>query len=380
MIEIIARWGGTAIAVDRIDDNANYSLTSFGYDHILVDNGRVRVGERMALAIDGKRVDVAEIALGSARATVRVGPIVFTIRRSRRRPLAIDRLRDVIDARLLKLSGFALALHAGFVALLLLTRSFAPATDDIATFAPRFTTTIAKLPPRVRVRAVHEEKAPSSSPSPTKVASRPSTRSTKRSTSRELAAAALRALGLGAGAASSVFGADGPQLGNLRGTTVASVGAAGFGTRDTGGGGGGDGVNIGGLFAGVRPGAPGDGIDLGRGKKTTTVVVDRHVIVDDGLHRDEIQRVVSRAMAQIKYCYEKELNGHADLDGKLVISWLIAQDGSVATTSILQNTLVDGAVGDCVSRVIARLKFPSPRGGGTVAVTYPFVFSTSGSE
>ena len=32
----------------------------------------------------------------------------------------------------------------------------------------------------------------------------------------------------------------------------------------------------------------------------------------------------------------------------------------------------------CVQRIIQRLKFPTPKGGGVVNVTYPFVFSNSG--
>jgi hypothetical protein len=31
-----------------------------------------------------------------------------------------------------------------------------------------------------------------------------------------------------------------------------------------------------------------------------------------------------------------------------------------------------------VQRIIQRLKFPTPKGGGVVNVTYPFVFSNSG--
>jgi hypothetical protein len=46
-----------------------------------------------------------------------------------------------------------------------------------------------------------------------------------------------------------------------------------------------------------------------------------------------------------------------------------------------QNTFSGGSaqpIEQCVTRIIQRLKFPSPKGGGQVVVTYPFVFSASG--
>src|SRR5262249_61714375 len=112
------------------------------------------------------------------------------------------------------------------------------------------------------------------------------------------------------------------------------------------------------------------------------VVVSKPPTFTPGLSREEIQRVISRAMSQIKYCYEKELNHDPNLEGKLVMSWVIAGDGSVASSQVAQQTFAssDGAkVAGCGDHVIARLKFPEPRGGGQVVVTYPWVFSSSGS-
>ena len=56
----------------------------------------------------------------------------------------------------------------------------------------------------------------------------------------------------------------------------------------------------------------------------------------------------------------------------------LARISSVANRKItpdkLQSTMGNN-VDECVLRVIRQLKFPSPRGGGVVSVSYPFVFT-----
>jgi hypothetical protein len=116
-----------------------------------------------------------------------------------------------------------------------------------------------------------------------------------------------------------------------------------------------------------------------RGKPETKLVVEtvRH---EDGLSRDEIQRVMERLRSQVKNCYERELGAAPDLEGKVALGFVIDASGDVATTMVHQNTLAaepGKRTGACIQKVVGRAKFPSPRGGGTVAVTYPFVLSSS---
>jgi len=37
-------------------------------------------------------------------------------------------------------------------------------------------------------------------------------------------------------------------------------------------------------------------------------------------------------------------------------------------------------VENCVTKIILRIQFPSPKGGGIVLVSYPFIFTSSGGE
>ncbi|MDP2340784.1 MAG: AgmX/PglI C-terminal domain-containing protein [Deltaproteobacteria bacterium] len=153
---------------------------------------------------------------------------------------------------------------------------------------------------------------------------------------------------------STLFGAGGLGSGS------SGFGSAGLGLRGSGRGGGGGNIDLG-----------------GRGKAMSRIVPGK-VIYEGGLDREEIQRVVSRSMSQIKYCYERELNRDPSLKGKLVMSWTIDGKGLVASVVVVENTIGapgGAAVAACVSRITQRWTFPAPKGGGVVNITYPFVFS-----
>ena len=190
----------------------------------------------------------------------------------------------------------------------------------------------------------------------------------------------------GAGAVSNVFGPGGlgtginNAMGGLRGTAMGDAGGAGgLGTRGAGAGGGGNSLGIGGLGThGHGRGTGGYGnIDLGgRGKGETRVVPGR-TIIKGALSKQEIGRVIRRNLARFKYCYEKELNSNPNLSGKISIYFTIAPTGSVAKSSIRETSMNDENVERCTLKVMNSLKFPQPRGGGIVVVTYPFVFAST---
>lgn len=190
----------------------------------------------------------------------------------------------------------------------------------------------------------------------------------------------------GEGAVSNVFGPGGlgtginNAMGGLRGTEMGDAGGAGgLGTRGAGAGGGGNSLGIGGLGThGHGRGTGGYGnIDLGgRGKGTTRILPGR-TIVQGSLSKEEIGRVIRRNLARFKYCYEKELNANPNLSGKIAVYFQIAPTGSVATAEVRETQMNDANVEGCVVKVMRTLKFPQPRGGGIVVVTYPFVFQPS---
>jgi hypothetical protein len=200
----------------------------------------------------------------------------------------------------------------------------------------------------------------------------------QRASAAELARGALAALGLGAPSSAALPGLGGGLQG-LQAAKGAAMGADGLGSRDIGSGGApGSTVDLGGYR--VRPGGPPDGapwgLVAGEKRPSVRIVVDRDP-VGDGLSRDEIQRVISRALPRIRYCYERELGAAPDLEGKVTSSFVIGRDGTVATASSA-HTMPVPAVAGCVDGVVRSLAFPAPRGGGQVVVTYPFVFTLAG--
>jgi TonB family protein len=192
------------------------------------------------------------------------------------------------------------------------------------------------------------------------------------------------------GGASDVFGPGGigtginNSLGGLKGGAAMgdAHGVGGLGSRGTGNGGGGTALGIGGLGTqGNGRGTGGSGgIDLGgRGKSVTKVIPGKTTVIG-GLDKDVIAKVIRRHQNEIKYCYESELNKNPALAGKVAVAFTIDPAGSVADASVSETTLGSSAAEQCMISRIRRWKFPEPKGGGVVNVTYPWLFSPSGSD
>lgn len=198
--------------------------------------------------------------------------------------------------------------------------------------------------------------------------------------------------GLGAAddsAASNVFGPGGlgtginNALGGLQGGAGMgdAHGVGGLGSRGTGPGGGGTGLGLGGL--GTKGGGRGRGgygsIDLGgRGKSTTRIIPGKTTVVG-GLSKEVIGDVIRRHWNEIKYCYEKELQKDPNLQGKVAVNFTIDGSGSVSEASVTEDSVgSSGAVSSCMAQRIRRWKFPEPKGGGQVIVSYPWVFRAAG--
>ncbi|MBJ81193.1 MAG: hypothetical protein CMH60_07755 [Myxococcales bacterium] len=188
------------------------------------------------------------------------------------------------------------------------------------------------------------------------------------------------------GAASNIFGPGGlgtginNALGGLRGTAMGDAGGAGgLGSRGTGPGGGGNSLGIGGLGSGTGRGTGGMGdIDLGGRGKGKYAVIPGRTITKGCLSRAVVGRVIGRVNNQIRYCYEKELPRNPNLEGKIACQFVIGPTGSVISARIGESTMGDANVENCIMKVVKRLKFPPCAGGGTVDVTYPWIFKSGG--
>lgn len=187
--------------------------------------------------------------------------------------------------------------------------------------------------------------------------------------------------GRGGAAVGTVLGPGGlggglnEALGGLKGSSMGGAfGAGGLGTRGIGPGGGGGSLSIGGLA--THGDGAGPGVTTFGGTKKPTRILPGRTIVNGGLKRAEISRVIRRNLPRFKFCYEKQLNANPNLSGKVSVYFTIAPTGQVARATVRESTIGERRVERCVLEVTRSLRFPRPRGGGIVVVTYPFLFAT----
>jgi len=188
---------------------------------------------------------------------------------------------------------------------------------------------------------------------------------------------------------SSIFGTGGLDssvsnaLGGLIGSQYGNqYGSGGLGSRGSGFGGGGTAAGLGGLGTrGSGLGASGYGRGSGfYGKKGGGApgVGAGDPIILGALDKSLIDRVVKSHLAQIRYCYQRELAKNPKLFGKIVVKFVISKDGTVSSATTKSSTMNNPIVERCVNSRFMRMRFPKPKGGGIVIVSYPFVFNAQG--
>lgn len=98
--------------------------------------------------------------------------------------------------------------------------------------------------------------------------------------------------------------------------------------------------------------------------------------VDEGLTKEEVAKVIHSHMNEIRYCYESAILADPSLAGKVLVDFKIGAQGSVASAQAAENTMNNTQVGGCLIGKLKNWKFPQPRGGVQVAVSYPFIFKS----
>ena len=182
-------------------------------------------------------------------------------------------------------------------------------------------------------------------------------------------------------------------LGNLIGDAPGSAfGYGGFGINGAGRGGGGDATGTvgvgknGNLFGFSRTGncvgseCRGEGYGNGTGGvgklkdkiKKQIVVGSAGKVLSGSLSKSIIRRYIHQRIAQIRFCYEKELATNESLSGRVSVMFIISRSGAVTSSMVKDSTIGNRNVEQCVANVVKRITFPSPPDGGTVIVNYPF--------
>lgn len=178
--------------------------------------------------------------------------------------------------------------------------------------------------------------------------------------------------------------------GGLSGSEVGEAyGVGGLGLVGTGRGGGGTsegtiGLGNTGLIGKGGGGGTGSGYGRGsgagfggRGRRVPRVRQGK-ATVSGALDKDIIRRIVRAHINEVRHCYNQGLARAEDLSGTLTVDFTINANGRVAEAEEASTTVPDRRVNRCIVKAVKRWKFPKPRGGGSVEVSYPFVLGDGG--
>ena len=98
-------------------------------------------------------------------------------------------------------------------------------------------------------------------------------------------------------------------------------------------------------------------------------------VVMGALDKSLIDAEIGEHMSNIKSCYSQELQSDPSLNGRVVVKFVIAKDGTVSKADPKEDSVGSEKVTQCVLEQFSKMQFPEPKGGGIVIVSYPFVFS-----
>jgi TonB family protein len=110
--------------------------------------------------------------------------------------------------------------------------------------------------------------------------------------------------------------------------------------------------------------------------KRAVVTTGRVSVSGGALDRAIIKKHINRQKGSIIYCYKKAVQSQQDLEGKVIVRFTISPTGKVMRPGIKKSTLGSASVESCIVSRLRRWRFPAPKNGGAVAVSYPFLFKT----
>lgn len=115
----------------------------------------------------------------------------------------------------------------------------------------------------------------------------------------------------------------------------------------------------------------------GFGSKTTVNIESGGAEEDflGTIDKEAVRRRVRHYLHEIRGCYVRELNlleKGQKLEGKVVVSWEIIEQGVARNVRIKSSTLGNSKVENCIAQRLASWSFPEPPKGTIAEVAYPF--------
>lgn len=91
------------------------------------------------------------------------------------------------------------------------------------------------------------------------------------------------------------------------------------------------------------------------------------------MDKSSVRGVIRQHINEVKGCYEAALVTDPTLFGRLMVQFTIAASGDVISSVLQSSTLHSPAMETCAVEAVKRWRFPRPKGGGIVIISYPFV-------
>ncbi|MCP4810306.1 MAG: AgmX/PglI C-terminal domain-containing protein [Proteobacteria bacterium] len=92
------------------------------------------------------------------------------------------------------------------------------------------------------------------------------------------------------------------------------------------------------------------------------------------LDKSHIDAVIKRDIGAIQTCYPSGLMVEPHITDRVVVFFVIGEDGRVTESEIKETELADDAVEACILNAFSAMQFDPPNGVGIVRVSYPFLF------
>ncbi len=136
-------------------------------------------------------------------------------------------------------------------------------------------------------------------------------------------------------------------------------------------------VNTAGIAGGRGAASLGSGLAAGKTGAGGVGLLEDESEVEGGLDREVIAQYIKSQLGHILNCYERQLSAYPDLHGKVSVKFIISGTGQVVTQNIVETEMKNLPTESCMLSKVAQWKFPEPKGGTKVVVTYPFMFKST---
>ena len=112
--------------------------------------------------------------------------------------------------------------------------------------------------------------------------------------------------------------------------------------------------------------------------KSNTAYMEAKTKVLGSLDPALIRKIMKEHIPAFRYCYQQELLDNASVAGVFDVNFQINATGNGVRTFVKSKGQGFSRQGlTCIKRVVSRIKFPRPKGGGYVDVRQPMNFYTN---